>query len=416
MRKRVLLLAATTGYQLRAFEEAARRLGMEVVPATDRCHQLEDPWGDQAIPVRFDRPEESLSAIVEACPFDGVAAAGDRPVYLAALAAERLGLPYGPPGAVAACRDKHRMRERFRAAGLKLPEYFVVRAEQAPEACARQAFYPCVLKPRGLSGSQGVIRADTPDQFTAAFRRIRAILESPEIRLLREPMHRYIQVERYIPGREFALEGLVTEGKLQPLALFDKPDPLEGPYFEETIYVTPSREPPAVRQAIVEATQEAVRALGLRHSPVHAEMRVNEEGVWMLEVAARPIGGLCARALRFEGGRALEEVVLRHACGEDVSEVRLAPGASGVLMIPVPRAGIYEGVEGVEDARSVAGIEDVVLTAVAGQRLLPLPEGSSYLGFLFARGASPLEVEHALRAAHAKLRFRIAATLAVLRA
>jgi biotin carboxylase len=416
MRKRILLLAATTGYQLRAFAEAGRRLGMEVVPATDRCHQLADPWGDQAIPVRFDRPEESVSAIVEAAPFDGVAAAGDRPVYLAALAAERLGLPYGPPAAVSACRDKSRMRERFRAAGLKAPDYFVVRADEAPEDCAGRAFYPCVLKPLGLSGSQGVIRADTPSEFAAAFGRIRAILESAEIRRLREPMHRYIQVERYIPGREFALEGLVTEGKLQPLALFDKPDPLEGPYFEETIYVTPSRQPAPVQEAIVAATQEAVRALGLRHCPVHAEMRVNEEGVWMLEVAARPIGGLCARALRFDGGAALEEVVLRHACGEDVSEVRLAPGASGVMMIPVPRAGVYEGVEGVEAAGGVAGIEDVIITAAPGQRLLPLPEGSSYLGFLFARAACPAAVENALRVAHAKLAFRIAPGLPVLRA
>jgi biotin carboxylase len=416
MRKRILLLAATTGYQLRAFEEAARRLEMDVVLATDRCHQLDDPWGDQAIPVRFDRPEESLAALLEAAPFDGVAAAGDRPAYLGALAAERLGLPYGPPAAVYACRDKYRMRERFRAAGLKLPEYFVVRADEAPEACAGRALYPCVLKPLGLSGSQGVIRADTPGQFAAAFRRIRAILESAEIRRLREPMHRYIQVERYIPGREFALEGLVTEGKLQVLALFDKPDPLEGPYFEETIYVTPSREPAAVQEAILRVAQEAVGALGLRHCPVHAEMRVNAEGVWMLELAPRPIGGLCARALRFQDGSTLEEVVLRHACAEAGSGMRLAPGASGVMMIPVPRAGIYEGVDGVGDARTVPGIEDVVITAVAGQRLLPLPEGSSYLGFLFARGASPAQVEHALRLAHARLHFRITATLPVLRA
>lgn len=416
MPKRILILAATTGYQLRSFEQAARRLGMDVVLATDRCHQLEDPWGDRAIAVRFDSPGESLPAITSAGPFEAVVAVGDRPTYLAALAAERLGLPYGPPAAVLACRDKHRMRQAFRAGGLKLPDYFLARIGDDPEPLARRVFFPCVLKPLGLTASQGVIRADDPGQFVAAFRRIRGILESRAVRRLRERMHEFIQIEGYIPGREFALEGLVTEGVLQPLALFDKADALEGPYFEESIYVTPSREPASVQRAIVAATQQAVRALGLRHSPVHAEMRVNAEGVWMLEVAARPIGGLCARALEFEGGARLEEVVLRHAAGDDVSGVRLAAGAHGVMMIPVPKEGCYEGVEGVEEARAVAGIEDVVITAAPGEHLVPLPEGSNYMGFLFARGESPDRVEAALRAAHRRLRFRIAAMLRVLRA
>lgn len=416
MQKRILIVAATTGYQLRSFEQAARRLGWDVTLATDRCHQLEDPWGDRAIAVRFDKTWESLPAITSAGPFDAVVAVGDRPTYLAALAAERLGLPYGPPAAVLACRDKHRMREAFRAGGLKLPDYFLARIGDDPEPLARRVFFPCVLKPLGLTASQGVIRADDPGQFVAAFRRIRGILESRAVRRLRERMHEFIQIEGYIPGREFALEGLVTEGVLQPLALFDKADALEGPYFEESIYVTPSREPASVQRAIVAATQQAVRALGLRHSPVHAEMRVNAEGVWMLEVAARPIGGLCARALEFEGGARLEEVVLRHAAGDDVSGVRLAAGAHGVMMIPVPKEGCYEGVEGVEEARAVAGIEDVVITAAPGEHLVPLPEGSNYMGFLFARGESPDRVEAALRAAHRRLRFRIAAMLRVLRA
>ncbi|MCS6952933.1 MAG: ATP-grasp domain-containing protein [Bryobacterales bacterium] len=414
MPKRILILAATTGYQLRSFEQAARRLSMEVVLATDRCHQLEDPWGDRAIAVRFDDAEASLPAILAAAPFDGVVAVGDRPTVLAALAAARLGLPYGPAAAVSSCRDKYQMREAFRAGGLKVPEYRLARIDDDPETVARRTRFPCVLKPLGLSASQGVIRADDPATFVAAFRRIRAILESRPVRRLREPMHRFLQIESYIPGREFALEGLVTEGRLQPLALFDKADPLEGPYFEETIYVTPSRAPASVQAAIRDTVEQAVRALGLRHSPVHAEMRVNADGVWMLELAARPIGGLCARALEFQGGARLEEVVLRHAVGEDVSGVSLADGAHGVMMIPVPREGRYEGVQGVEDARAVHGIEDVIITAAPGEHLVPLPEGSSYLGFLFARGSAPDEVEAALRAAHQRLSFRIAAVLPVL--
>jgi hypothetical protein len=235
-------------------------------------------------------------------------------------------------------------------------------------------------------------------------------------------------VEDFIPGREFALEGIVTAAKLQTLAIFDKPDPLDGPFFEETIYVTPSREAAEVQLAIREAVQQAVAALGLESGPVHAEMRVNDHGVWMLEAAARPIGGLCSRVLRFEWGTSptrqrrleacatsLEDLLLRHALGEDVTGAHLAAGAHGVMMIPIPAAGVYRGVEGVEQALGIADIQGVEITAKEGQRLEPLPEGSSYLGFLFARAAEADGVEEALRRAHACLRFRIAPTLAVVR-
>jgi hypothetical protein len=248
-----------------------------------------------------------------------------------------------------------------------------------------------------------VIRANNRDEFQAAFKRIAKIGE------------KHLQVEGYIPGREFAVEGLVTDDRFQALAIFDKPDALEGPFFEETIYVTPSREPAEVQQELLETTAQAVRALGFRHGPVHAELRHNSEGGWMLEMHARPIGGLCARSLRFTGGIALEELILRHALGEDVSSVQLADGASGVMMIPIPKGGIYESVEGVERARAVAGIEDVIITATEGQRLIPLPEGATYLGFLFARAESPAEVEAALRQAHGELRFEIATVLETFR-
>jgi hypothetical protein len=211
------------------------------------------------------------------------------------------------------------------------------------------------------------------------------------------------------------VEGLVTAGEFQPLAIFDKPDPLEGPFFEETIYVTPSREPAVVQQALLESTSRAVRALGLRHGPVHAELRYNAEGAWMLEAHARPIGGLCAKALRFEGGVPLEELILRHAVGEDVSRVRLDGPASGVMMIPIPKGGIYQSVEGTERAAAVPGVEDAIITAKGGQQLIPLPEGSSYLGFLFARGDSAATVEAALRESHAELKFHIATALETIR-
>ena len=394
--KHLLLFAATTGYQIRVFAAAARRLGVDFTLATDRCHVLEDPWGDRAIAVKFDCIPESLE-VLRGMRFDGVAAVGDHPALLAAEAAQMLGIPFHPPAAARACRDKYLARQLYQAAGLRVPQFFRAMLTDDPEALAERAPYPCVLKPLGLSGSRGVIRANNRTEFVAAFQRIKNIGEH------------HLQVESYIPGREFAIEGLVTEGRLQPLAIFDKPDPMAGPFFEETIYVTPSREPGDVQQALIETTASAVKALGLRHGPVHAELRYNAQGAWMLEVAARPIGGLCARALRFE--YPLEELILRHALGEDVSQVRLKGAASGVMMIPIPKEGIYESVEGRERAVAIAFIEDVVITAKEGQHLLPLPEGSSYLGFIFARGDSAETVDAALRLAHAELRFRIATAL-----
>jgi biotin carboxylase len=407
MAQRLILFASTTGYQIRVFADAARRMGIDFTLATNRCDSLDDPWGDHAMPVKFDHRMSKSIAKLQALPrdeqFQAVAAVGDRPAVLAAYAAEAFGVPFHPPGAANACADKYLARQLYAAAGLRVPAFFRAHLTDDPRALAARADYPCVLKPLGLSASRGVIRANTPEEFVAAFQRIRKIGE------------RWLQVESYIPGREFAVEGLVTRGAFQPLALFDKPDPLEGPFFEETIYVTPSREPARVQSALLDTTARGLRALGLCHGPVHVELRYNEAGAWILEAHARPIGGLCARALRFDGGVPLEELILRHALGEDTSGARLEGPSSGVMMIPIPKDGIYESVDGTERAAAVPGIEEVVITAKEGQRLQPLPEGSSYLGFLFARTASPMETEEALRRSHAELRFHIATALETLK-
>lgn len=408
---RLLLFAATTGYQIRVFAEAAYRLGVDLTLATDRCHVLEDPWNDRAIPVRFGDPSASLESL-RGRRFDAVAAVGDAPAVLAAEMAEALGIPFHPPAAARACHDKYLARQLFRAAGLPVPQFFRVALAEGPEAAARRAPYPCVLKPLGLSASRGVIRANDPQEFHGAFARIRKLLErSAGIRIASEKQNQYLQVEAYIPGREFAVEGIVTRGAPRILAIFDKPDPLEGPFFEETIYITPTREEGPAQQLMREAVERAVRALGLFHGPFHAELRFNVSGVWMLEVAARPIGGLCSKALRFAAGMPLEELLLRHAIGEDVARLPLADVASGVMMIPIPRAGVYEDAAGIAEARGVACVDDVIVTAKAGQMLLPLPDGASYLGFIFASGGHPADVEQALRGAHAKLSFRIATSL-----
>jgi biotin carboxylase len=411
IKKRILIVAATTGYQTRSFESTAREMELDIVMATDRCHQLDDPWGDDAVPVRFHEPEEALSLLGEQQRTNGVIAVGDRPTVVAARIAKALELPYHTVEAVEICRNKHTAHERFRAAGLLVPKYFRVPVTFEPAEAARSATYPCVLKPLGLSGSRGVIRANDDAEFVEAFNRIRALLDTPDILRLQDDTDRHIQIEAFIPGAEYALEGIVTGGELQVLAVFDKPDPLDGPFFEESIYVTPSRSPQAVLDLIVETTRKAIRALGLTHGPVHAEMRHNESGVWMLEVAARPIGGLCSQSLRFDGGVSLERLILLHALGEDVRGINREPSASGVMMIPIPESGIYLGVSGIEDASVVPGVESVTITAKHGQRLQKLPEGASYLGFIFARGDRPQDVESALREAHGKLRFEIAREL-----
>jgi biotin carboxylase len=417
--RRVLLLSATTGYQLRAFGEAAERTGIEIVFATDRCQQIDDPWRDAAIPVRFHEESRSVAAIADAAsarPLHGVLAVGDRPTVLAARAAARLNLPGNPPEAARASANKLLARERFAAAGLPVPWFFRVPAEVEPSAALRALEcsaatppFPCVVKPLTLSGSRGVIRADDAGGFVEAIARVQRLLRRKEVRALRDEGADAIVVEGFIAGSEFALEGVVQQGTLQPLAVFDKPDPLDGPFFEETIYCTPSRLDHAAQSALVQAIATAVRALGLCHGPVHAECRVAPDGrVFVLEVAARPIGGLCARVLRFDPGPiTLEELLLRQAVGEPVESYRRERPAAAVMMIPIPRRGMLKGTEGLEEAGAIDGIEEIAITARQDQVLEPLPEGASYLGFIFARAAAPHEAVAALREAHARLRFRI---------
>jgi biotin carboxylase len=420
---RVLLLATTTGYQVRAFGEAAERLGVELVFATDRCDHLEDPWQDGAIPIRFHDEDTSVAAIVEAArarPIHGVLVVGDRPTVIGARVAQAIGLPWHSAEAAVVASDKQRTRECLRNAGLPVPSFVPMTMNDTPSALSHQPWrYPCVLKPVSLSGSRGVMRADDEASFSRSFERLRALLLSPDVRAERNEAHDRILVEGFIPGREYAIEGLMHDGTLNCLAVFDKPDPLDGPFFEETIYVTPSVADAAVQRAIVDAVTAAAQAIGLSHGPIHAECRVNQH-VYVLEVAARPIGGLCARALRFRADQdaaqaSLEEVLLRSALGEHPGRWHREDVASGVMMIPIPRAGILRGVDGVESAEAEAHVGEVRITAKIEQKLVPLPEGASYLGFIFARAGTPGEVERALRAAHGRLTFRIDRELPVQR-
>jgi ATP-grasp domain-containing protein/L-aminoacid ligase-like protein len=419
--KRLLLFTGKLGYQTRSFEEAALKLGVQLVYVTDRCHQLEDPWGDRAIAVHFENPEVAAYTVMESLRgqnLDGILALGDRPAVAAAYTARGLGISYNHPAAVEACRNKLRMREIFRDAGLRVPRFRNFSIHPTPEPSLLGISYPSVLKPLSLSASQGVVRANNRQEFLAAAAQIRRLLQSPEIRSSREPNLGQMLVEGYIPGREVAVEGLVSDGTLRVLAIFDKPDPLEGPYFEETIYITPSRLPDAVQHAIEQCARDAARALGISQGPIHAEFRINEDGVWPLEVAPRPIGGLCARALRFfldseKDLIGLEELLMRHALELPGTDSPREPLASGTMMIPVPKSGVLEAVSGVEAARDVPGITDLFITARLHDYIAAWPEGSSYLGFLFARGNNSEEVERAIREAHEKLAFKITPRLPV---
>jgi predicted ATP-grasp superfamily ATP-dependent carboligase len=421
-RKRLLIFASKLGYQTRSFDEAAGKLGVDLRFVTDRCHQLDDPWGDRAIPVHFESPESAAYAVLEAVrggeSVDGIVALGDRPAVAAAYVARGLGVPYNHPATVEACRSKLRTREVFRDAGLRVPWFRAVSLQPVPEPALLGISYPCVLKPMSLSASQGVMRANNRDEFFAAATRIRRLLESPDILATREANLDQLIVEGYLPGREVAVEGLLTDGALRVLAIFDKPDPLEGPFFEETIYVTPSRLTQHQQRDIEHSAVDAVRALGLTHGPVHAEFRINEQGVWPLEVAPRPIGGLCSRALRFCAEKdvepiGLEELLLRHALNLPGSDWPREDPASGVMMIPVPLSGMLEKVEGEDAARAIPGISQLEITARLRDYVAAWPEGSSYLGFLFASAGTPEEVEKSLRLAHSKLKFTLTARLAV---
>jgi hypothetical protein len=418
---RILLFTAKLGYQTRAFDAAAKKLGVELVFVTDRCHQLDDPWHDRAMPVRFEAPEEAAYAVMQAQSgqrVDGVLALGDRPTLAAAYVARGLGVVHNHPASVEACRSKFRLREVFRDAGLPTPWFRSVPLQAIPEPALMGITYPCVLKPISLSASQGVVRVNNREEFLAGAGRLKRLLESAEIQATREPNLDRMIVEDYLPGREVAAEGLLTDGELRVMAIFDKPDPLEGPYFEETIYVTPSRLDGREQELTKKSFADATRALGLTHGPVHGEFRLNERGVWPIEVAARPIGGLCARALRFQVENeqepiALEELLLRHALNLPGKNAPRETVASGVLMIPVPASGILEKVEGAEEARRVPGVTELEITARWRDYIAAWPEGSSYLGFLFARGETPTEVENALREGHARLSFRLTPRLPV---
>ena len=409
-RKHVLLLLPTRTYRATDFLAAAGQLDIEVVVGSDRPQTLSELSPRKTLTLNFQDPVKGMEEIVRfagAYPIDAIVGVDDDTTMLAAMASKALSIPHNTVESAHATRNKYRMRKALGDAGIRSPHFNLFSTDANPATLTHQVCFPCVVKPLSLSASRGVIRADEPDEFIGVFHRVAAILQASDIANRGDAEAQQVLVESYIPGIEVALEGLLLSGNLKTLAIFDKPDPLDGPFFEETLYITPSQLPDHVHQDITAVTTKAAKTLGLREGPVHAELRLNDEGAWLLEIAARSIGGLCSRTLRFGTGISLEELILRHAVGMEVQSLEREEGAAGVMMIPIPRPVILREIRGKPEAEKVAGIENITISIPLGQEVVPLPEGSRYLGFIFARGNTPADVEGTLREAHGHLDFVI---------
>jgi biotin carboxylase len=415
-----MVVASTAAYQTDDFVRAAERMGVEVGLGTDRCHVLAETWAEGALPLDFRDPTAAAEALVAAAraqPIDGLVATDERTSYIAALAAARLGLRGNAPEAVHAAWNKLAFRRRMTAAGLPQPRFVEIApvGREGVLAAAASIGYPVVIKPLHLSASRGVMRADGFAELVERSARLRALLADPEVRAGfpdgSQAADRCV-VEEFVAGPELALEGLLMNGELHTLALFDKPDPLDGPFFAETLYVAPAPLAPDRAALVTAAVRDAVAVLGLIEGPVHAEIRLSDRGPMVLELAARSIGGLCGRALQFGAGVSLEEVVIAHALGRVPGSLERGGSAvTGVAMLPVPEPGVLRAIAGVERARARPGVSDVVITARVGDTVVPLPEGHTYMGFVFATGDSAHEVTATLRQAAAAIRFRIAPRL-----
>lgn len=406
---RVLLLIPATSYRTTDFLNAARQLGVEVVVGSNHQPVLEKFSNGRTVRLGFEPSQKNVAIItahVRHFPVSAIVGTDEETITLAALASAALRLPHNSVESVRVAHNKYLFRSTLAKAGLRSPDFRLVPLQENLVTIAQSVAYPCVLKPLTSSASRGVIRADDEGEFFVACERIAKMLDSVT-HGSDTPQAASILVEDYIPGQEVSVEGILKDGALRVLAIFDKPDPLVGPFFEETIYVTPSRHPNPLQKQIVDATAEAAQTLGLTSGPIHAEIRINDQGAWVMELAARSIGGLCSHTLNFSDGARLEDLILRAALDLPTVGFMREDRASGVMMIPIPKAGRLDAVTGLKAASAVDGIDEITISAHIGEWLLPLPEGDRYLGFIFARADDPAQVEQALRKAHNHLSFTI---------
>lgn len=433
--KRLLLLLPTTTYRTKAFLDAALSLNIAVTAASEKANTLAASNPGELLTLDLYHPDQAAlqaQEFAQTYPIDAIIPVDEDTAVAAAHIAQALSIKHNPIAAVTKAKNKYLMRMALQHTGLNIPQFWPFSLDTDLPQLAAQIIYPAVLKPAYLSTSRGVMRIDQPSELISSVARLNKILARPDLARRGGDFAREALVEEFIPGFEVAVEGLFANDRLQILAIYDKPDPLNGPFFEETIYITPSRLSLALQQEIAATTERAAQLLGFYRCPIHAELRINDQGVWLIEIAARAIGGLCASTLRFPASdnvdfdyhhnndsrqeereqrkqalMTLEEIIVSHALGEDMSWVSREDGAAGVMMIPIPKQGILRAVNGLDNAKAESYIEDVIITAHITQHILPPPEGGSYLGFIFSRAKDVTVAEAALRAAHRQLEFII---------
>ena len=406
LRDRVLIIAPHGSYRTSPFIKAANQLNIDVLIASQGEHSIVSDYV-QGLHIDFQKLDQSVATILAEAkkqPFTGIIGTDDVTTELAACVATKLELPHNDSQAVKIAQRKDLARLSLKNAGVKIPQFDLLTTKSLSQQNIT-VNYPAVIKPVALSASRGVIRVNNFAELEQAVARIIKMLAT-ELQI-EDVIRETLLLEEFIPGKEIAVEAMLYNGELDVLAIFDKPDPLDGPFFEETYYLTPTSFAEEIQQEIKQTVLDACQAYGLKEGPVHAECRINEKGIWILEVAARTIGGLCGRLLNLGTGYSLEQLVLLHAMGKRV-EIKTIESASGVLMIPVPQAGILKRVEGLLEAQRIPYISEVGIEVREGYELIPLPEGSSYLGFIFADAPTVAKAEQALRDAHACLNIVVA--------
>lgn len=406
-RDRVLVIATHGSYRTAPFIKAANDLNVDVLIASQGEHSIVSDYV-KGLHVDFNDPEQAAEIILNEAkksPFSGIIGTDDSTTELAAQVAKKSSLPHNDPHAVNIAQRKDLARLSLKKSNVNIPKFDLLTTNKPLLEQKMSVGFPAVIKPVALSASRGVIRVNNALELQQAMTRVETMLI--EERQIDKSIREILLLEEFIPGKEVAVEGMLHNGELDVLAIFDKPDPLDGPFFEETYYITPTSFSESKQSEIKQTILESCNAYGLTEGPIHAECRINEKGVWILEVAARTIGGLCGRLLSLGTGHTLEELVLLHAMGKRV-ETSILESAAGVLMIPIPRAGILKRIEGLLEAQRIPYISELSIEVRDGYELVPLPEGNSYLGFIFAEAPTVEEAEQALRKAHDCLNIVIA--------
>mgnify|MGYP001817383468 FL=1 len=401
-RPRLLLISHHNSYRIAPYIKAAIKLGLEVTIASEGKHSLVSEVAN-GLHIDFSDIPQTVKTIInehQRHPFSGILGSDDQTVEIAAATASVLGLPHNPPEAAQYSHRKDLARAQLAQAGCPVPLHRLFDFNQPTEKQLNGLPWPCVLKPLNMTASRGVIRADNEAEFITACERVRGIVATASGKF--EQQH--LLIEEYIDGIEIAYEGYLQHGELHTVTIFDKPDPLTGPFFEETIYVTPSRLSEALQQNIKQVLQAACRAYGLETGVIHAECRIDShDKVWILEIASRTIGGDCARMLDNENF-GIEELAISLAIDSPI-DISMPELARGVMMIPIRKQGLLKRVEGMLDAKRVEHIDSIDVIIPQGHELIPLPEGNQYLGYIFASAETPEQATEAIRKAHDKLDF-----------